>query len=175
MTSPISKLRLLAIALMTATSLFCNAQDAQMGQLIDQMVTSIDRSQPQAFLEGIAGLKRLEAMYPDAVAPKFYTTLDILNFSVLNPHAEQTDAMLDEAGRRIAELEARKDMDQSDLNTLKGFLYMVRIVQDPAQNGRRYYMDVIKCYDKALKLNPDNELARGLQEKFLDGMSQSMQ
>ena len=175
MTSPISKLRLLVVALMTATSLFCNAQDAQMGQLIDQMVTSIDRSQPQAFLEGIAGLKRLEAMYPDAVAPKFYTTLEILNFSVLNPHAEQTDAMLDEAGRRIAELEARKDMDQSDLNTLKGFLYMVRIVQDPAQNGRRYYMDVIKCYDKALKLNPDNELARGLQEKFLDGMSQSMQ
>ena len=175
MTSPISKLRLLAISLMVATPLFCNAQDAQMGQLIDQMVTSIDRSQPQAFLEGIAGLKRLEAMYPDAVAPKFYTTLEILNFSVLNPHAEQTDAMLDEAGRRIAELEARKDMDQSDLNTLKGFLYMVRIVQDPAQNGRRYYMDVIKCYDKALKLNPENELARGLQEKFLDGMNQSMQ
>ena len=175
MTSPISKLRLLAIALMVATPFFCNAQDARMGQLIDQLVVSIDRSQPQAFLEGIAGLKRLEAMYPDAVAPKFYTTLEILNFSVLNPHAEQTESMLEEVGRRIKDLETRKDMDQSDLNTLKGFLYMVRIVQDPAQNGRRYYMDVIKCYDKALKLNPDNELARGLQEKFLDGMSQSMQ
>lgn len=175
MTSPISKLRLLAIALMTATSLLCNAQDARMGQLIDELVTSIDRSQPQAFLEGIAGLKRLEAMYPDAVAPKFYTTLEILNFSVLNPHAEQTDAMLDEAGRRIAELEARKDMDQSDLNTLKGFFYMVRIVQDPAQNGARYYMDVIKYYDKALKINPDNELAKGLQQQFFDGMNKAMQ
>ncbi len=175
MTSPISKLRLLAIALMTATSLLCNAQDAQMGQLIDQLVTSIDRSQPQTFLEGIAGLKRLEAMYPDAVAPKFYTALESLNFSVLNPHAEQTDAMLEETGRRIEELEKRQDMDQSDLNTLKGFLYMVRIVQDPAQNGRRYYMDVIRYFDKALKLNPDNELAKGLQEKFFEGMNQSMQ
>ena len=175
MTSPISKLRLLAIALMTATSLLCNAQDAQMGQLIDQLVTSIDRSQPQTFLEGIAGLKRLEAMYPDAVAPKFYTALESLNFSVLNPHEEQTDAMLEETGRRIEELEKRQDMDQSDLNTLKGFLYMVRIVQDPAQNGRRYYMDVIRYFDKALKLNPDNELAKGLQEKFFEGMNQSMQ
>ena len=175
MTSPISKLRLLAIALMTATSLLCNAQDAQMGQLIDQMVTSIDRSQPQTFLEGIAGLKRLEAMYPDAVAPKFYTALESLNFSVLNPHAEQTDAMLEETGRRIEELEKRQDMDQSDLNTLKGFLYMVRIVQDPARNGARYYMDVIRYFDKALKLNPDNELAKGLQEKFFEGMNQSMQ
>ncbi len=175
MTSPISKFRLLAIALMVATPLFCNAQDARMGQLIDELVVSIDRSQPQAFLEGIAGLKRLEAMYPDAVAPKFYTTLDILNFSVLNPHAEQTDAMLEEAGRRIAELEARKDMDQSDLNTLKGFLYMVRIVQDPAQNGARYYLDVMKYYEKALKINPDNELAKGLQQQFLEGMNKAMQ
>ncbi len=175
MTSPISKLRLLAIALMVATPLFCNAQDARMGQLIDQLVTSIDRNQPQTFLEGIAGLKRLEAMYPDAVAPKFYTALESLNFSVLNPHAEQTDAMLKETGRRIEELEARKDMDQSDLNTLKGFFYMVRIVQDPAQNGARYYMDVIKYYDKALKINPDNELAKGLQQQFFDGMNKAMQ
>ena len=175
MTSPISKLRLLAIALMTATSLLCNAQDAQMGQLIDGLVTSIDRSRPQTFLEGIAGLKRLEAMYPDAAAPKFYTALECLNFSVLNPHAEQTEAMLEDAGRRIKELEARKDMDQSDLNTLKGFLYMVRIVQDPAQNGARYYMDVIKYYDKALKINPDNELAKGLQQQFFDGMDKAMQ
>lgn len=175
MTSPISKLRLFAIALMMAAPLFCNAQDARMGQLIDQLVVSIDRSQPQAFLEGIAGLKRLEAMYPDAVAPKFYTALECLNFSVLNPHAEQTESMLEEVGRRIKDLETRKDMDQSDLNTLKGFLYMVRIVQDPAQNGARYYQDVIKYYEKALKINPDNELAKGLQQQFLDGMNKAMQ
>ena len=175
MTSPISKLRLLAIALMVATPLFCNAQDARMGQLIDQLVTSIDRNQPQTFLEGIAGLKRLEAMYPDATAPKFYTALQCLNVSVLNPHAEQTESMLEEVGRRIKELDARKDMDQSDLHTLKGFLYMVRIVQDPARNGARYYMDVIQHYDKALKLNPDNELAKGLQQQFFDGMNKAMQ
>ena len=175
MTSPISKLRLLAIALMVATPLFCNAQDARMGQLIDQLVTSIDRSQPQAFLEGIAGLKRLEAMYPDAVAPKFYTALESLNFSVLNPHAEQTDAVMEGAGQLIQDLEKNPAMDQSDLNTLKGFFYMVRIVQDPAQNGARYYMDVIQYYDKALKLNPNNELAKGLQQQFFDGMNKAMQ
>ena len=175
MTSPISKLRLLAIALMTATSLLCNAQDARMGQLIDELVTSIDRDQPQTFLEGIAGLKRLEAMYPDATAPKFYTALECLNFSVLNPHAEQTEAVMEGAGQLIQDLEKNPAMDQSDLNTLKGFFYMVRIVQDPAQNGARYYMDVIKYYDKALKINPDNELAKGLQQQFFDGMNKAMQ
>ncbi len=175
MTSPISKLRLLAIALMVATPLFCNAQDAQMGQLIGQSVAKIDQSAPETFLTCIAELKRIEAMYPGAVAPKYYAALESLNFSVLNPHAEQTEGLLDDAKRLIGELEDHKDMDQSDLNTLKGFLYMVRIVQDPAQNGRRYYLDVMKYYDKALKLNPENKLARGLQEKFFDGMNQSMQ
>ena len=62
--------------------------------------------------------------------------------------------------------------DQSDLCTLKGFLYMVRIVQNPAQNGQRYYMQVMENYEKALKLNPDNQLARQLQEKFYEGMRQ---
>ena len=49
---------------------------------------------------------------------------------------------------------------------------MVRIVQDPARNGQRYYLDVMDYYEKALKLNPDNALARQLQEKFFEGMRQ---
>jgi hypothetical protein len=69
-------------------------------------------------------------------------------------------------------METMTNADQSDLCTLKGFLYMVRIVQNPAQNGQRYYMQVMENYEKALKLNPDNQLARQLQEKFFEGMRQ---
>ena len=39
--------------------------------------------------------------------------------------------------------------------SLKGFYYLVRIVQDPAVNGRKYYMEVSQNFDKALKLNPE--------------------
>ena len=66
-----------------------------------------------------------------------------------------------------------KSADQSDLCTLRGFLYMVRIVQNPAQNGQRYYIDVMQNYEKALKLNPNNHLARQLQAKFQEGMKQA--
>jgi hypothetical protein len=62
--------------------------------------------------------------------------------------------------------------DQSDICTLRGYLYMVRIVQNPAQNGQRYYIDVMQNYEKALKLNPDNLLAKQLQQKFFEGMKQ---
>lgn len=49
---------------------------------------------------------------------------------------------------------------------------MVRIVQDPAQYGQRYYIDVMENFEKALKLNPDNQLAKQLQQKFYEGMKQ---
>lgn len=34
-------------------------------------------------------------------------------------------------------------------------------------NGQRYYLDVMQNYEKALKLNPENQLAKQLQQKFL--------
>ena len=66
-----------------------------------------------------------------------------------------------------------KAADQSDLCTMRGFLYMTRIVQNPAQNGQKYYLDVLQNFEKALKLNPHNLLARQLQAKFVEGMKQA--
>jgi hypothetical protein len=175
MTSRIFNLILLAVALTVATPCVSNAQDAQMGQLIGQSMAKVDASDPATFLTCISELKRIDAMYPEAAAPKYYAALQSLNYSVLNPHAEATEGLLADAATLIAALEKCKDADASNLHTLKGFLYMVRIVQDPAQNGRRYYLDVMANYEKALKINPDNELARDLQQKFFDGMSQATQ
>ena len=96
-----------------------------------------------------------------------------LSFSVSNPKAEQTENLLKEAEQTIDKMEQMKGADQSDVCTLRGFLYMVRIVQDPAVNGQRYYMNVMQNYEKALKINPNNQLAQQLQQKFLEGMKQA--
>jgi hypothetical protein len=80
--------------------------------------------------------------------------------------------MIAEAEQTIAKMQQMKLADQSDICTLSGFLYMVRIVQNPAQNGQRYYLDVMQNFEKALKLNPDNQLAKQLQQKFFEGMKQ---
>ena len=40
------------------------------------------------------------------------------------------------------------------------------------KNGQRYYLDVMQNYEKALKLDPDNQLARQLLQKFIEGMKQ---
>jgi hypothetical protein len=81
--------------------------------------------------------------------------------------------MIAEAEQTILQLSEMKAAAPSDICTLRGFLYMVRIVQNPAQNGQRYYLDVMQNYEKALKLNPDNQLAKQLQQKFYEGMKQA--
>ena len=174
MTFQIFKLRVLAIALSMMATISVNAQEpAQMQALIGQSLSKINPSKPETMLNSIAELKRVDAMFPDSIQPKYQMALQSLNFSVMNPHAEQTENLLADAEQTINQLE-QKDANLSDVCTLRGILYMVRIVQDPAQNGQRYYMNVMQNFEKALKLNPDNQLAKQLQQKFFEGMQQAV-
>jgi hypothetical protein len=126
----------------------------------------------ESMLNLVAKLQRLEAMQPDSIGPKYQLALQSLNFAVMNPSAPQTENILVQAEETINKMEKMKGPDQSDLCTLRGFYYMVRIVQNPAQNGQRYYLTVMENYEKALRLNPNNTLAQNLQQKFLEGMKQ---
>lgn len=164
-----------AIALCLMASVSINAQEsAQMQALIGQSLSKLQQQTPEATLNCIAELKRIDAMFPDSIQPKYQMVLQSLSFSVSNPQAEQTDNLLKDAEQTINKMEQMKGADLSDVCTLRGFLYMVRIVQNPAQNGQRYYMNVMQNYEKALKINPNNQLAQQLQQKFLDGMKQAM-
>ena len=164
-----------AIALCLMASVSINAQEsAQMQALIGQSLSKLQQQTPEATLNCIAELKHIDAMFPDSVQPKYQMALQSLSFSVSNPQAEQTENLLKDAEQTIDKMEKMKGADQSDVCTLRGFLYMVRIVQNPAQNGQRYYMNVMQNYEKALKINPNNQLAQQLQQKFLDGMKQAM-
>jgi len=156
MTSPIFKHSVLAIALMMMASVSIHAQQPTQEDM----------------LNNVAKMKRIEAMQPDSIQPKYQLALQSLSFAITYPHAPQTDNMITEAEQAITKMEQMKHADQSDICTLRGFLYMVRIVQNPAQNGQRYYLDVMQNYEKALKLNPNNQLAKQLQQKFFEGMKQ---
>ncbi len=157
---------------MTASVCNLQAQQADMQALIGQSLSKLQQPTPEALLNCMAELKRIDAMFPDSIQPKYQMALQSLNYSVMNPQAPQTENLLAEAEQAITTLEQMKNASQSDVCTLRGFLLMARIVQNPSQNGQRYYLDVMQNYEKALKLNPDNQLARQLLQKFLEGMKQ---
>ena len=166
------KHNVLVICLLMMTTVSVFAQQPSMRALIGQSLSKLQQPTPEAFLNCVAEMKRIDAMFPDSIQPKYQMALQSLYFSVMNPHAPQTDNLLAEAEQTIMKLDLMKNADPSDVCTLRGFLYMVRIVQNPAQNGQRYYLDVMENYEKALKLNPDNQLARQLQQQFFEGMRQ---
>ena len=166
------KHNVLVICLLMMTTVSVYAQQPSMRALIGQSLSKLQQPAPEAFLNCAAAMKRIDAMFPDSIQPKYQMALQSLYFSVMNPHAPQTDNLLAEAEQTIMKMDLMKNADPSDVCTLRGFLYMVRIVQNPAQNGQRYYLDVMENYEKALKLNPDNQLARQLQQQFFEGMRQ---
>ncbi|MBO7610298.1 MAG: hypothetical protein J6S96_08885 [Muribaculaceae bacterium] len=173
MTSQTFKHQVLVFALFVMASVSINAQQPCMQELIGQSLSKLQQPTPESFLNCIAEMKRIDAMFPDSIQPKHQIALQSLNFSVMNPHAPQTDNLLTEAEQTIMTMTQMKNADQSEICTLRGFLYMVRIVQNPAQNGQRYYIDVMQSFEKALKINPDNQLAKDLQHKFFEGMKQA--
>ena len=166
------KNRVLVICLLMMTTVSVYAQQPSMQALIGQSLSKLQQPTPEALLNCVAEMKRIDTMFPDSIQPKYQMALQSLYFSVMNPHAPQTDNLLAEAEQTIIKMDLMKNADPSDVCTLRGFLYMVRIVQNPAQNGQRYYLDVMENYEKALKLNPDNQLAQQLQQQFLEGMRQ---
>ena len=174
MTSQIFKSCVLAIALFLMAPVSINAQQMPMQALVGQSLSKLQQDKPETILNCIAELKRIETMFPDSVQPKYLMALQSLNYAVTNPHAPQADNLLSDAAQTIDQMEQMAGADLSDVCTLRGFLYMVRIVQDPAQNGQRYYIDVMNNYEKALKLNPDNALAQQLQQKFREGIQSAM-
>ena len=161
-----------SLALFVMASVSIHAQQPSMRALIGQSLSKDQQPTPGAFLNCMAELKRIDAMFPDSIQPKYQMALQGLNFSVMNPQAPQAESLLAEADQTITKMDQMNHADLSDICTLRGFLYMVRIVQDPARNGQRYYLDVMQNYEKALKLNPDNQLAKQLQQKFFEGMQQ---
>lgn len=176
MTSQTFNNRILAIVLFLMATVSINAQQtAPMRALIGQSLSKMQQSDPQSVLNAIAELKRIDAMFPDSIQPKYQIALQSLVYAVSNPKAESTNNLVAETEQTINKLGDMKQMDQSDLFTLRGFLDMVRIVQNPAQNGQRYYLSVMENFGKALKINPDNALAQQLQQKFQEGMKQAMQ
>ena len=176
MTSQTFNNRILAIVFFLMATVSINAQQtAPMRALIGQSLSKMQQSDPQSVLNAIAELKRIDAMFPDSIQPKYQIALQSLVYAVSNPKAESTNNLVAETEQTINKLGDMKQMDQSDLFTLRGFLDMVRIVQNPAQNGQRYYLSVMENFDKALKINPENALAQQLQQKFQEGMKQAMQ
>lgn len=143
---------------------------SEMERMIERSISKVKQEEPETALTCIAEMERIAAIYPDSVAPKMHIAQQCLSYAICQPQAKQAREMIEKARQAIAAIEKMPAADVSDLCMLRGFLYTTIIVQDPMKNGPQYYRDVIENFEKALKVNPDNKLARELYERFKEGM-----
>ena len=75
----------IAIALCMMASVSIKAQEpSQMQALMGQSLSKLQQRTPEATLNCIAELKRIDAMFPDSIQPKYQMALQSLSFSVAN-------------------------------------------------------------------------------------------
>jgi len=73
---------------------------------------------------------------------------------------------VDELEDLYVNLEAMEDVDKSELLALRGLFRTVKVAKDPKIYGMSLSGAIIKDYDDALKLNPNNPRAMYLQAQF---------
>ena len=160
MTFQIFKSRLFAIAFCLMACVSTNAQESsQMQALIGKSLSKLQAATPEAFLNCIAEMKRIDAMFPDSIQPKYQTVLQSLNFSVMNPNAEQTENLLAEAGQTIEKMEQMKKyieyymvLPSTKYFYQSGFMYRVgSIASDlfhihPVLKMSRGHMKIVTAY-----------------------------
>ncbi len=77
---------------------------------------------------------------------------------------------LDDAKAHLAKI---ADGDPSEVEALRGYWYMALVTTNQAENGPKYSPIVIGCYQKALKINPENPRAILLNAIFMSNMQKS--
>lgn len=167
----ISKL-VVIVAFVCATNVIAqnpNQFDAQ----LETTLRNVNSDDAASIIKGMDDLKHLALQYPDAWLPTYYQTLFALQYAVRFPNDSHSSSFLEAAKTGIEALRTKPAADQSEVLTLNGFYYTALIVQNPAVNGQKYYMDAIASYKSAIGTNPANPRPRLLLYIFFENMSKA--
>jgi tetratricopeptide (TPR) repeat protein len=100
--------------------------------------------------------------------PFYYAAFGNIMIAAREKDGSKKDLILDQAESFLAKATAIKPND-SEIITLEGFVYTLRLTVDPATRGQKYSMLAMQAFGKALELNPDNPRALSLMAQMQYG------
>lgn len=163
---------ILIVALVCTTNVIAqnpNQFDAQ----LETTLRNVNSDDAASIIKGMDDLKHLALQHPDAWLPTYYQALSALQYAVRFPNDRHSSSFLEAAKTGIEALRTKPAANQSEVLTLNGFYYTALIVQNPAVNGQKYYMDTIASYKSAIGTNPANPRPRLLLYIFFENMSKA--
>ena len=102
---------------------------------------------------------RIASGAEDHWLPVYYGAYTRVISAAMEADLTKKDAYLDVAESRLKHLTEIQGYDSSEVLTLKGFLYMIRITVDPATRGQEYSIKASTVLQEAVAANPQNPRA----------------
>ncbi|MEQ9467193.1 MAG: hypothetical protein RLN88_07240 [Ekhidna sp.] len=162
---------ILLLGILCATFAFANGQfEKAMGKNIPAMFSA---GSPEELQGVINQLERIGEAEGDRWEPHYYVAFGYLRMSGMYEKAEEKDKYLDLALEAVEKGEAIRPSD-SELEAMRGYIHMMRLVVDPATRGMMYSGMAFSSFQKAIKLNPDNPRAHFLLGRMQYGTAQFM-
>jgi len=152
-------LKVLLCVVFSISTLFVTAQsaDKQYNVAIEKALNGLDSAKSVQDMQKIRNqFERISNKYTKEWLPLYYVIYCDLQMVYYNPKGEINHSILDDAGKRLTQLEKMEDADKSELNTLQGYYYNALIMLDPQVNGQKYFNDVTSNYKNAINQNNKN-------------------
>jgi hypothetical protein len=128
--------------------------------------TSIEQYQHE-----INTLQRIAAAEPKRWEPAYYTGFCYLMMANLEADVLKKDRYLDEA---MVSIQRAKDIagEESEVLTLEGFVYMMRVSVDPGARGPEFAPLAMQTFGSAVQANPENPRALTLMARMQYGTAE---
>lgn len=128
---------------------------------------------PEGLQETINRLNRIGEAEKDRWEPYYYAAFGYLRMSDMQDTDENKDQYLDLAMKTVEKAETILPND-SELETMRGYILMMQLMVDPANRGMVYSGLAFASFQKAVHLNPTNPRAHYLLGRMQHGTAQFM-
>jgi tetratricopeptide (TPR) repeat protein len=165
------------IPALLALFLFAVAQvtSANDGKYIEAMQKNIQVVYTAASIaelqQAVNTFERISAAEKNKWEPLYYSAFGYIMMANKEQDAAKKDAYLDQAMTAVTKAKELVPQE-SEVVTLEGFIYTIRVTVDPATRGPEYAPKAMQTYGKATALNPENPRALVLMARMQHGTAQ---
>lgn len=165
-------------AVLTVIGMICAAivfaSGGQYEKAMAKNIPAMFRAGDSESLMGVINqLNRVGDAETDKWEPYYYAAFGYIRMMTMTEAAEDKDKFLDQALEIIEKGEAVKPAD-SELESLRGYVHMMRVTIDPATRGMQYSGLAFNSFNKAIALDANNARAHFLLGRMKYGTAQFM-
>jgi len=163
---------ILVIVLLIVIVKFGFANDTKYAEAMQKNIHSVYTAQTIEELQTATNaLERIATAEKTKWEPYYYASFGYVMMATREKDATKKDAYLDLAFNAVNKAKEIAP-NESEVITLEGFNYMIRLTVDPASRGAQYSGLSMASFGKAMALNPENPRALACMAQMQYGTAQ---